>query len=184
MEAELAGVNIGALFKRKDRKAKKGDPRGAQGSGVVQPLVRTAHRPGAEKSFLIQIALRVAAHARRNTARRREVFEAEPLERIDTKTPEQIISQKRAREILDRILDALDPDLRAIFILYEFEQMTMAEIATTLDIPPGTVASHLRRARTEFRERASVYERDYRGSERAASQTPSDDDTKRPGLAR
>jgi RNA polymerase sigma-70 factor (ECF subfamily) len=44
----------------------------------------------------------------------------------------------------------MDLDLRTVFILYEVEEMTMAEIATVLQIPPGTVASRLRRAREDF----------------------------------
>jgi RNA polymerase sigma-70 factor (ECF subfamily) len=41
-------------------------------------------------------------------------------------------------------------DLRAVFVLYELEQLTSAEIAELLQIPPGTVASRLRRARESF----------------------------------
>jgi RNA polymerase sigma-70 factor (ECF subfamily) len=37
-----------------------------------------------------------------------------------------------------------------VFVLFELEGMTMAEIATSLDVPPGTVASRLRRARELF----------------------------------
>lgn len=117
-------------------------------------------RVGSEKSFLLQTALRVAAHARRSNMRRREVLEPEPPERVDSATPEQIIGQKRARELLDQILDRLGAELREVFILHEFEQLSMAEIATALAIPPGTVASRLRRARAEFRERAALIERD------------------------
>jgi len=113
-------------------------------------------RHGAERSFLVQIALNVAAHARRSAARRRELPTAEPPEVVDSSTPEQLTSQKRERQLLDQVLDALDPDLRDVFVLYEFEEMTMAEIATALEIPAGTVASRLRRARIEFRERVSA----------------------------
>jgi RNA polymerase sigma-70 factor (ECF subfamily) len=43
-------------------------------------------------------------------------------------------------------------DLRAVFVLFELEEMTMMEIATISDLPPGTVASRLRRARQAFQE--------------------------------
>lgn len=116
-------------------------------------------RVGSEKSFLLQTALRVAAHARRTLARRREVHSEDLAELVGTVvTPEQLADQKRAREILDRVLDELAPDLRAVFLMYEFEEMNMPEIARILRIPRGTVASRLRRARAEFRERVLVVE--------------------------
>jgi RNA polymerase sigma-70 factor (ECF subfamily) len=114
-------------------------------------------RPGAEKSFLLQTALYVAAHARRTLARRREVQADDVLELVDAlANPEQLVDQKRARQLLDRVLDQLQPDLRTIFVLYEFEEMNMAEIAASLAIPRGTVASRLRRARAEFHERVAA----------------------------
>ncbi|KYF81271.1 RNA polymerase subunit sigma [Sorangium cellulosum] len=115
-------------------------------------------RPGAEKSFLLQTALNVAAHARRSAARRREVPAAEPPEVVDAATPEQLTSQKRARQMLDQVLDQMEPDLRTVFVLYEFEEMSMVEIAGVIGIPQGTVASRLRRARADFRERVRALE--------------------------
>jgi RNA polymerase sigma-70 factor (ECF subfamily) len=115
-------------------------------------------RQGADKSFLVQTALHVAAHARRSAARRREVPAAEPPEVVDPADPELLTNQKRQRQLLDRVLDRLDPELRAVFVLYELEELTMAEIARTLELPPGTVASRLRRARVEFRERVREVE--------------------------
>jgi RNA polymerase sigma-70 factor (ECF subfamily) len=44
-------------------------------------------------------------------------------------------------------------ELRAVFTLYEIEEMTMIEIAQVLDLPQGTVASRLRRAREQFEAR-------------------------------
>jgi RNA polymerase sigma-70 factor (ECF subfamily) len=52
----------------------------------------------------------------------------------------------------------MDESLRVVFVLYEFEEMNMSEIADVLEIPRGTVASRLRRARSEFRERVSALE--------------------------
>jgi RNA polymerase sigma-70 factor, ECF subfamily len=117
-------------------------------------------RPGSEKSFLLQIALRVAAHARRTLARRREVSEDQAPESVDSlASPEQLTDQKRARQMLDLVLGQMDLELRTVFILYEFEEMNMHEIAGVLGIPRGTVASRLRRARIEFRGRVSALER-------------------------
>jgi RNA polymerase sigma-70 factor (ECF subfamily) len=123
-------------------------------------------RPGAEKSFLVQIALRVAAHARRTVARRREVNADEVgvdglsvVEQAQggnlSRSPEALTDQKRMREKLDAVLEAMDDELRQIFVLYEFEEMSMIEIAGVLGIPQGTVASRLRRARATFRERVA-----------------------------
>ena len=50
-------------------------------------------------------------------------------------------------------------DLRAVFIAYEFEELTMIEIATALGLPQGTVASRLRRARAQFQERVRELEK-------------------------
>ncbi len=116
-------------------------------------------RPGSEKSFLLQIALRVAAHARRTVARRREVQSEEPPDLVESfATPEQLADQRQARRMLDRVLDQMDSDLRTVFVLHEFEELNMSEIADVLEIPRGTVASRLRRARFEFRERVIALE--------------------------
>lgn len=116
-------------------------------------------RVGAEKSFLLQIALHIAAHARRTVARRREVHSDEAPEQVEAfATPEQLTDQKRARQMLDRVLDQMDADLRTVFVLYEFEELNMAEIANALRIPQGTVASRLRRARADFRQRVARLE--------------------------
>jgi RNA polymerase sigma-70 factor (ECF subfamily) len=52
--------------------------------------------------------------------------------------------------LLDRALAALAPDLRAVLTLFEIEGLTFTEIALALELPRGTVASRLRRARTQF----------------------------------
>jgi RNA polymerase sigma-70 factor (ECF subfamily) len=116
-------------------------------------------RVGAEKSFLLQIALNVAAHARRTVARRREVGAEQAPEMFDVRaTPEQLTDQKHVRQMLDRVLDQMEGDLRTVFVLYEFEEMNMLEIANILGIPHGTVASRLRRARADFRVRVGAIE--------------------------
>ena len=111
-------------------------------------------RPEAEKSFLLQTALRMAAHARRTLARRREVHDSDAQLRIQVPIQtEQLLDQKRARELLDQVLETMPPDLRMVFVLYELEELSMVEIASALEMPQGTVASRLRRARADFRER-------------------------------
>jgi len=111
-------------------------------------------RPDAEKSFLLQTALRMAAHARRTLARRREVHDSDAQLRIQGPlSPEQMLDQKRSRELLDEVLEQMSVELRTVFVLYELEELSMTEIAAALRIPQGTVASRLRRARADFRDR-------------------------------
>jgi RNA polymerase sigma-70 factor (ECF subfamily) len=110
--------------------------------------------PGKERAFLIETAVRLAASARRLRARSREVVSGQLPDLPDgAPSPEDLSERSRALHLLDRILDQMHQDLRCVFVLFEIEEMTMAEIANVLELPPGTVASRLRRARDEFLER-------------------------------
>lgn len=113
-----------------------------------------------ERSFVFGTSLRVASDARRSRRRRREAA----LEDAETLTdaapsPEEALELNQARERFAEILHGMDEAQRAVFVLFELEQLTMIEIARLSDVPLGTVASRLRRARDHFRaavERRSV----------------------------
>jgi len=109
-----------------------------------------------ERSFLIGTALRVAATRRRGLARRREFADGEQLEgRADTQLdPEEAADRRRAVAAIDDILQGMSPELRAVFVLFEIEEVPTVEIAQALELPAGTVASRLRRAREVFRRAA------------------------------
>jgi RNA polymerase sigma-70 factor, ECF subfamily len=119
--------------------------------------------PGRERGFLFGTALRLASRARRTEQRRREVLDGNEHERLDpAPSADDRIDQARARATVDAILAAMPLELRAVFMLFELEQMTMAEIAALLELPSGTVASRLRRAREHFQasvRRVSARER-------------------------
>jgi RNA polymerase sigma-70 factor (ECF subfamily) len=119
---------------------------------VVIAAGRLAEIPAAsERSFLFGTAFRVAnAHRRKREARREVGDRALESRRDPLPEPDALADQARARALLDQILELMPPDERAVFTLYEIEEMTMSEIAELLDIPPGTVASRLRRGREQF----------------------------------
>jgi RNA polymerase sigma-70 factor, ECF subfamily len=114
---------------------------------------------GAEKSFVFQVAVNVAAHARRNLARRREVC-SDQLDDVVVAftTPEHIAERKQLRKVIDEIVDSMAESLRSVFMLHQLEAMSMAEIAELLGVPVGTVASRLRRAREVFRHHIMAIE--------------------------
>jgi RNA polymerase sigma-70 factor, ECF subfamily len=114
-------------------------------------------QPGSERSFLVGVATRVASHARR-AYNRREVAQ----QKLSTNPrevgldPEQLTERLEARELLDRVLDAMPHDLRAVFVLFELEELSIDQVARLLAIPRGTVATRLRRARDVFHEQAKL----------------------------
>jgi RNA polymerase sigma-70 factor (ECF subfamily) len=108
---------------------------------------------GGEKAYLLGIAVRVASDARRSTARRREVGGGIEEDAPDPlPPPDELVDQKRARQMLDGVLASMPMDLRAAFTLFEIEGMTVPEVAAALDVPVGTAASRLRRARELFHD--------------------------------
>jgi RNA polymerase sigma-70 factor, ECF subfamily len=110
-----------------------------------------AIREGSERSFLFGTAMRVASDIRKSAPVRREIVREDVgVDLEGGARPDDLLEQRRARETLDRVLDGMDLDLRAVFVLFELEEMTTTEIASLLSIPHGTVASRLRRAREDF----------------------------------
>jgi RNA polymerase sigma-70 factor (ECF subfamily) len=111
-------------------------------------------RPGRERSFLYTTALHVASKARRGVDRRREDLDADvepaPDEAVSM---EDLVDRRRARELLDSILDTMPLDLRAVLVLHEIDELSAAEIAEVIGVPVGTAASRLRRAREVFATR-------------------------------
>jgi RNA polymerase sigma-70 factor (ECF subfamily) len=142
-----------------------GVPAGGVDDAAQQVFLVAAQRlegitPGSERAFLLSTARGVAANARRAQTRSREVLDDELLaEHTDDRAnPEQAAAAKQARRLLEAFLEELPEDARTVFVLFELEGMTMAAIAETLDLPPGTVASRLRRARDEFHAAAKRFQ--------------------------
>jgi RNA polymerase sigma-70 factor (ECF subfamily) len=115
---------------------------------------------GSERAFLFATARGIAANARRAQQRSFELIdEAALVVHPDAgPDPEEALATRQAREVLDRILDGLSEDVRVVFVLYELEGQTMAEIAALLGTPMGTVASRLRRGREEFQSAARRFQ--------------------------
>jgi RNA polymerase sigma-70 factor (ECF subfamily) len=103
------------------------------------------------RGWIFGIALRVAKTYRRRVARRRlHVADEDSLLVCTHGTPEEARACAQAAEQVQALLDELDDDKRAVFVLAELEQMQAPEIAAALGIPTNTVYSRLRLARAAF----------------------------------
>lgn len=106
---------------------------------------------GRERAYLMGIAVKLAANARRRQARDAE----DPNEQWDeapgsARDPEILLQQRQRRERLDQALATLPEEQREVFVLYELEGFSLPEIASALQVPLGTATSRLRRARASF----------------------------------
>jgi RNA polymerase sigma-70 factor (ECF subfamily) len=112
---------------------------------------------GKEKTFLFGVALRVAKSARRIDESDARAGDGDAIDELPALGPDAAaqLDDRRALAVLDAILGSLPMDLRTVFVLYELEELTMAEIAQVTGLASGTVASRLRRARRAF-ETASL----------------------------
>jgi RNA polymerase sigma-70 factor (ECF subfamily) len=110
-------------------------------------------RTGSERAFLFRTAVHVASKAHRSRRRRRETTEGDCADWPDQFPPaDALLDQRRARALLDAMLHELPDELRDVVVLFEIEGLGKIEVAEALNIPPGTVASRLRRARQAISE--------------------------------
>lgn len=115
-------------------------------------------REGSERAFLFGTAIRLARSSHRKNHRCQ--LEGDMDTRIDPRRPaEEVTNRRSAVELLDRVLSRMDEDLVTVFVLFELEGMSTPEIAELVQIPVGTAASRLRRARQAFRAAAQRLER-------------------------
>lgn len=117
------------------------------------------------KTWLFSIALRVAQNARRAHARNSSEQLDENVVVSNAPGPDELTLRAESVQFGYKLLERLDDDKRAVFILAELEQLPASEIAVALGIPMYTVYSRLRAARREFeaallREKARFARRD------------------------
>ncbi|HWA78266.1 MAG TPA: RNA polymerase sigma factor [Polyangiaceae bacterium] len=112
-------------------------------------------QPDSERAFLVGTALRVAHTLRRKTVRWQ-------LEDDMDQHVAGVADEKAEIQLCDWALSKLNPELAEAFVLYEIEGLSSPEIAALLEVPLGSVASRLRRAREQFRAAIARAERNLR----------------------
>jgi RNA polymerase sigma-70 factor (ECF subfamily) len=110
-------------------------------------------RTGSERAFLFSTAIGLARTNFRRSQRCQLQSDMDMHMDPGLKS-EQLNNRCSALQLMDRIFAKTHPDLVAVFVLFELEGLSAPEIAQLIDIPVGTVASRLRRARSTFRAAA------------------------------
>ena len=106
-----------------------------------------------QRSYVFSVVVRVACEMRRETKRHEhaELDESELESKLSD--AESIIEERRERQLLDELLSALSWEQRTVFVMFEIEGLSSPEIAATLGVSRGTVASRIRLAREAFQRR-------------------------------
>jgi RNA polymerase sigma-70 factor, ECF subfamily len=126
---------------------------------AVQDVFLVVHRKlpefegrSAMTTWLFGICMRVASDRRRSASSTRERPWEEAGERVSEEPSAfECLDQRDKIELLDSLLDQLPMEQRAVFALFELEEMSGEQIAALLGVPMGTVWSRLRLARESFR---------------------------------
>ncbi|WP_437675783.1 RNA polymerase sigma factor [Sorangium sp. So ce131] len=116
---------------------------------VVHRKIGTFDGSSSMRTWLYGICLRLASEYRRRPHRRREEVAESVPEQVVAASQDESLDRSRALARLDAALDQLDDEKRAVFVLYEIEQLPMAEIAQAAGCPLQTAYSRLRAARMQ-----------------------------------
>jgi RNA polymerase sigma-70 factor (ECF subfamily) len=100
------------------------------------------------KTWLFGIAYNVARRSARSGFRREEPLSEHVASAASNQ--EEAMSRAEAVRALYEVLDGLDADKRAVFVMAELEEMSAPEISEISGIPLNTVYSRLRAARSDF----------------------------------
>jgi len=127
----------------------------ADAEDVCQEVFVVVHRRLADfngacavRTWLYGICARTASDYRKKPHRRRERPAGDALPDVGSPAcQEEEIQMRRARDRLDAALDALDEGKRTVFVLYEIEGLSMAEVVEAIGCPLQTGYSRLHAAR-------------------------------------
>lgn len=151
---------------------------------AVQEVFLIVHRKGGydegaakPRTWLAEIAVRIASHMRR--ARRRRAWQTADRDAgtshaapRDPRTPFEALDTAQSLERVGRAIATLSLEQRAVFVLFEIEGESCESIAAGLGTPVGTVYSRLHAARARFLQ----------AHERLAAAPVSSADSTRPGM--
>lgn len=100
------------------------------------------------RTWIYGISVRVASEYRRRAHRRREMPAGDDLpEQGETRPLDEEVDGRRALAKLDRVLDTLGDEKRAVLVLFELEGLPMTEVAEAVGCPLQTAYARLYAAR-------------------------------------
>lgn len=99
------------------------------------------------RTWIYGICVRVAADYRKRARRRHEQVVDAPPEQAIAAPQLAELAEHEARALLDRALAKLDADKRAVFVLFELEELSMVEVAEAVGCPVQTAYARLYAAR-------------------------------------
>jgi RNA polymerase sigma-70 factor, ECF subfamily len=117
---------------------------------VVHRKLNSFNAHSTFRSWIYGICIRTASVYRRRAHIRREIITDEIEEMRVPARQIADLENRRALEYLDSLLSELSPEKREVYILYEIEELTMAEVAEAIDCPLSTAYSRLYAAREEI----------------------------------
>lgn len=130
---------------------------------VVRRKLDRIHALGSARAFIYGIAVREASDLRRSARVRHERLTPIPPEEAVPAPQQDDVERAEAATLLKSTLERLDSDKRAVFILYELEELDMREVAEAVDCPLQTAYSRLHAARKAV---TAAFERLERGGSR------------------
>lgn len=162
---ELFGEHLDALYRAALRLCGGREP---DAQDLMQETALRAFRgfhqledPGAARPWLFTILARTYLNQARLARRRAETSFADldqmaledALERWQpSRTPDDVLTARELRARLLQALDRLSAQLRVVIWMVDVEGFRQREVAAALDLPAGTVASRLHRARCALRD--------------------------------
>ncbi len=139
---------------------------------IVHKKLHTYDGRSPLRSWLYGICAREASvHRRKAWVRREQPAGARAIAEDELASsgddPELAASAREEQARLEAMLNELDPDKRAVLVMYEVEERSCEEIAEVCGVPVGTVHSRLSHARKSFRAVMDRWmKRDERGGRR------------------
>ncbi len=116
-------------------------------------------KEGSEKSWLLKVALNRCRDLWRSAWVKRVLVGSPVLEILPAKDE---VEDRIEKESLLQAVNSLQPEIREVFILFYYQGYSIAEIATILEVPEGTISSRLSRGRKKLR--AILGDEDMEGS--------------------
>lgn len=127
---------------------------------VCQLVFEVVHRQlpgfrGGSKltTWLFGITFNVVRDHRKSAYARRVALD-DSIELSHEPEQEQVVERSQARALLDRLLDTLDDDKRATYVLVELEEMSVKEAAEAMGVPLKTAYARLDAARVKLEQAA------------------------------